>query len=88
MLESSVEGDTVEYAEDRGWVSIKLNGQGNAGKPDRLFLNEGARIIFVEFKKPGKGPRKLQAWWRKILRKMGFPHYIIDTVEQGKALFK
>lgn len=87
VLESSVEGDTVDYAEDLGWVSIKLNGQGNIGKPDRVFLNEGRRIIFVEFKKTGEGPRKLQQWWRELLVKMGFAHYIIDTASDGKLLF-
>jgi hypothetical protein len=88
MRESHVETKVCAHAETLGWRSIKLNGSGDRGKPDRLFLTgPPARIIFVEFKRPGEVAKKLQQWWGRLLTKMGFAHHVIDNIDEGKRLF-
>lgn len=50
--------------------------------PDRLILFPGGKIAFAELKAPGKKPRPLQIARHKVLMKLGFRVYIIDSVEQ------
>ena len=45
------------------------------------------RIVFVEFKAPGKKPTKLQAHTHEKLRKQGYEVYVIDSIEAGAELF-
>ena len=86
MLESSVENPVVRYAEDKGVTSIKLKCPGARGKPDRLFLGEGGKIVFIEFKRPGEKPSKLQRWWHRHLRSLGFDVRVADSKEEGKEI--
>lgn len=85
MLEDDIEQDTCDYAKETYEViCIKLNLMGNKGLPDRLFLGKGAKILFIEFKKPGEEPRKLQVWWHKLLKRYGFNVSVVDSKEKGK----
>jgi len=86
-LESKVERAVCQHAQHKGWVALKLNGPGDRGKPDRLFMGPGGRVIVVEFKRPGAKPRKLQRWWQSRLQKLGHAVYVIDNEEDGYALF-
>lgn len=61
QLESAAEYRAVKKMEKLGWKSYKLNGLGKASKPDRLFIGEKSRLIFVEFKREGHRPTSLQA---------------------------
>lgn len=50
-LESAIERKAVNaIAEKLGVYSIKLNGPGTRGWPDRVFLVPGGRPVFIEFK--------------------------------------
>lgn len=53
-------------------MTIKLNLRGRRGFPDRLVLWEGGGILFIEFKRKGEEPRKLQEVIHEQLRAMGF----------------
>ena len=50
--------------------------------PDRLVLLPDGYIAFVELKAPGKKPRPLQLARHRLLRRLGFPVYVIDREEQ------
>lgn len=50
-----------------------------AGFPDRICLAKPAIIVFVELKKEGKQPRKLQEKVHRWLRGMLFRVEVIDT---------
>lgn len=86
MRESVIEKKVTEFAKARGWMSIKLNGQHNRGKPDRMYLKEG-NLIFIEFKASGQRPTKLQAKSLSELEAQGFSTHVIDSVEKGKEVF-
>ncbi len=54
----------------------------HAGFPDRVLLKHPGQIKFVELKAPKKGPRPLQSFVHKKLRKLGFEVYVINQIEQ------
>lgn len=87
MRESYVEDRVCRYARARGWVSIKLAGPGDRGKPDRLFLSKGERVKFIEFKAPGKKPTVLQQRFLDQLFNLGFEVHIIDHPDQAAGVF-
>lgn len=52
-LEKSIEKAVVKYAQERGCLVRKMNGQGARSWPDRMFITPTGRIFFIEFKRPG-----------------------------------
>lgn len=60
-LESASENKVVSAMKKLGWKAYKLNGMGQASKPDRLFIGPHNTHVFVEFKREGEFPTVLQA---------------------------
>jgi len=81
-LESAVEGETSDYAKYVGCLTLKLNVSGQVGWPDRLYLYKG-RVLFIEFKRQGEKPRKIQEYRHEQIRKQYFDVTVVDCVEQG-----
>jgi hypothetical protein len=52
------------------------------GLPDRLLLRPGGTAAFVEFKRPGQHPTKIQAYWLKRLRLMGFEAVVVRSLRE------
>lgn len=88
MIESEVEGAVVQIAKKRGWLIRKLRWIGRDGAPDRFFAKKGYGIILPEFKRPHGQPRVLQMQELERLRACGVNCPVIDTIEQGMAIFK
>jgi len=65
-------------------MGLKLTILGRVGWPDYIFLYYGARVLFIEFKREGKKPKKIQAYIHSQLRKMGFKVLVIDDLQVGK----
>jgi hypothetical protein len=65
--EYKLEQQCCDYARIHGLAAVKLEGQD--GIPDRLFIGEGGRCLFVEFKKPGGGGvvSQEQSFWLNFL---------------------
>lgn len=53
-LEKDIEKRAVEYGLKLEYYILKLNGEGNRGKLDRLFVNLVGEHIYIEFKRPGE----------------------------------
>ena len=70
-----------------GWA-LKLSCPGTAGIPDRMILFPEARIGFVEVKAPGKKPRPLQIAQMNKLKKLGFPVFVLDDVDQIQTIIE
>jgi hypothetical protein len=85
MRESTIEQTVCAYAKSQGCLTLKLSGQNQKGQPDRMFLYHG-RILFVEFKAPGKRPTALQARWLERLTEHTFAATSCDNIEAGKRL--
>lgn len=85
-LERNIELPVCDYAEAGGWIVRKLQWVGRRAGPDRFFAKDG-RIVLVEFKRPGEEPGPLQFREHRRLRKAGIEVHVIDSVEEGCALF-
>ena len=85
MRESTIEQAVCAYAKAKGCLSLKLAGQNQKGQPDRMFLYHG-RVLFIEFKAPGKKPTALQARWLDRLTAHTFHATSCDDIEAGKRL--
>lgn len=83
-LESKLEQKATEYAKKLGILSLKLNVQGQIGWPDRIYLYNG-RVLFIEFKRPGEKPRKVQLYVHEKIRAQGFNVVATDDLHTARA---
>lgn len=82
MLEKTLEKKLVKAVENiNGWA-IKLPAVYVSGIPDRLVLLPKGVLFFVEMKRKGERPRKLQTIVHNRLERLGFKVYVIDTEQQ------
>jgi len=86
MKESHIEQMVCQFAKDRGWLALKLNIIGVIGFPDRMFLKRPGRVLFMEFKAPGKTLRKAQVNIHLQLKDLGFEVYTIDDIDAGQKI--
>ncbi len=84
MLESSLEQSLRKYVARCGGKAYKWVSPGNPGVPDRICLFPGARIIFVELKRPGlkDGRSPQQKKVGMFLRKLGFTVWLINDRDE------
>ena len=84
--ERKLEIDCCSYARKRGVIAVKLEKNSHKGIPDYMFIAEGGKTMFVEFKRPdGKGVvSDEQRYWAKFL---GYSHKFIDNFEEFKEEF-
>lgn len=82
MREKIIEQKLAAAVKQAGGVALKFVSPGFDGMPDRIVLLPDEHIAFVEVKAPGKKPRSLQLARHRLLRKLGFPVYIIDNADQ------
>ena len=83
--EAHIERTVTQWAKELGVLSIKLNVRGQRGIPDRLFMLDG-KVLFIEFKKPGAVPTRIQRWAINNLQAHGFDAAVVDDIEQAKKL--
>ena len=84
--ESLIERKVCRYARSKGLRADKWTSPGRRSVPDRIILGPERLIFFIEFKRPGEKPTKLQEAEHAELRKLGFSVFVIDNVEDGIAL--
>ncbi len=88
VLERDIEEDVVDYAKRRRvFLILKLNVLGQVGWPDRLFIHKG-QILFIEFKRPDEGLRKIQAYRANKIREHGFRVEVVDDRSDGYRIIR
>lgn len=83
MLEKEVEAKIVRYAKDKGVLTYKFSSPQQRGVPDRLFLHGGI-ALFMEVKRAGKQPTKLQLKHMERIREAGHYACWVDNPHDGK----
>jgi len=85
--ENDLEDACCEMARQQGLVAVKLENVGMEGIPDRMFICEGGKTFFVEFKSPTKRGRlsPKQKFWLKFLGASGF---VCDDFEGFKTILQ
>lgn len=86
MRESELERRFRRLAMQAGGKAYKFVSPGNDGVPDRIVVLPGGRIGFVELKRPGEIPRKLQQFQLGELERLGCYTAVVDSVEQAEAV--
>ena len=81
MRERDVEQKLRSEVEKRGGRCFKFLSS-VSGVPDRILLLPGGWVFFVELKKEGEKPRKLQEVQMRKIRELGFRVRVVDS-EQG-----
>ena len=82
MEEKRIERRLVRMTSQMGGMALKFVSPGCDGVPDRLVLLPGGKVGFVVLKAPGKKPRPLQVRRISQIRKLGFPVFVVDGMEQ------
>lgn len=70
-IEQEAEKKLREGVKNLGGKAYKFVSPGNSGVPDRIVILPGLAPIFVELKKPGEEPRKLQKVQIRTLKRLG-----------------
>lgn len=86
MRESELERRFRRLAMQAGGKAYKFVSPGNDGVPDRIVVLPGGRIGFVELKRPGEIPRKLQQFQLGELERLGCYTAVVDSMEQAEAV--
>ena len=78
--ERDIEAKLGRVVGERGGLCLKLDSGSKKGIQDRLVLLPGARVWFVELKRPTGGRVSvLQAVRRTQIRRMGFPSLVVKN---------
>lgn len=84
-LEKVAENKFVTHIRQKtGCICVKLTLVGMRGFPDRMILCPGALVYFIEFKRVGHEPRKLQHHIHGLLRNLGFR--VLVTASEKEAI--
>ena len=86
MKEKELEQRFVKAVKNADGICPKLVSPGYDGMPDRMVMFPKGRIGFVEVKAPGEKPRPLQRARHKMLMKLGFRVYILDSPEKIREI--
>ncbi len=86
MREKQIEQKLVRAVRTAGGICPKWVSPGFDGVPDRLVLLPGGRIAFAEVKAPGRKPRPIQSARHRLLRRLGFRVYVIDSGDRIDAM--
>ena len=84
MLEKKVEEAVCKHAKTLGYLVYKFTSPQRRSVPDRILISPSGKVLFVEFKAPGKRPTKMQERELNRLKEQGQVVKVVDNIEQGK----
>lgn len=83
--ERDIEKWLREKVRQLGGVAMKFTSPGNDGVPDRIAILPGGQVWFIELKKDGEAPTKIQEWQIERLRKLGCNVAVIAGMKEARA---
>lgn len=86
MLEKIIEGKVNAYAQSKGFLVYKFTSPARRAVPDRIYISPKGTVVFVEFKREGQKPTPPQEREHHRLRMQNVSVFVIDNVEDGKAM--
>lgn len=86
--EKNLESRLRDKVKKAGGIALKFWCVSFSGIPDRIVLMPGGRIWFVELKSTSKTPKPIQLRAQKMLSKLGFETFTIDTNERLTTFLK
>jgi hypothetical protein len=85
MTEAQLERKVVEFCREYKLLTYKFSSPAHRGVPDRIILYHG-RALFLELKRLGKKPTKLQERELAELRASGCAAHWTDNFETARNL--
>lgn len=85
MTEAQLERKVVEFCRGYKLLTYKFSSPAHRGVPDRIILYHG-RALFLELKRPGKKPTKLQERELEELRAAGCAAHWADNFETARDI--
>ena len=86
MREKEIEKKLTMVVKKLGGICPKFVSPGFDGMPDRIVLLPMGRFGFVEVKASGKKPRPIQISRHRLLQRLGFKVYVLDSEEQIRGI--
>ena len=83
--ERDIEKWLREKIQQRGGIAMKFTSPGNDGVPDRIAILPGGQVWFIELKKDGETPTKIQEWQMERLRKLGCNVAVVAGMKEARA---
>lgn len=71
MKEQQIQAKRIKELEAEGYYVIKLISTNRNGIPDLIAIPPNSDVLFVEVKRPGQKPSKLQQYRHKELKSYG-----------------
>lgn len=84
--ERDVEKKLIDGISDLGGRCLKWVAPGTSGVPDRIVLLPGGRVLFVEVKRDGGRPSKLQKYWHRKLKTLGMDARFVEGISEVEEL--
>ena len=85
MLERELEKKFTTYCNQCGFLCYKFTSPNKKGVPDRLIVGEDNNVAFLELKRKGQKPTKLQIREIEKLQKRGILADWCDNLEDAKT---
>ncbi len=85
LTEAKIEKKIVAYCRERRLYTRKFSSPAHRGVPDRIICGRG-RVVFLEIKRPGNEPTRIQLYELKLLREAGMTAQWVDSFEGAKGL--
>ena len=86
--ERDIEKWMREKIEQLGGVFMKWVSPGNDGVPDRIAILPGGAVYFIELKRDGERPRKLQKWQQARLRRLGCDVRTVEGMKEARQFIE
>lgn len=83
-LETVAERRFADFVRKQGYTCIKIQ---RRGWPDRLIQLDNGYSFYIEFKRQGEKPTKLQEFTHNTIRQQGTHVYVADTFEFAELVF-
>lgn len=83
-----VEKPVLNWCSRQGVLHRKMNGLGFRGWPDRLFILDDGRCIWIEFKRPGGKTTPLQDAIHAKLRALGHEVHVCESKIAAIAILR
>ncbi len=80
--EKEIEAKLIKEVKKRDGLAIKLSSSNYRGLPDRLILIACGKVGFVEVKRKGNKPTKMQLSRHRKLKSLGFMVFVLDEEEK------
>lgn len=84
FLESELQAKCIKYAQEQGWIVLKVISCNMNGISDLILFKDG-RTVFIEIKGEKTRVQPLQLYRQKQFREAGFLAEIVRSLDEFKS---